>query len=109
MLLFVYAIPVLSLALVAGAAASRRLPDGPRRASMVATILLACGVFTLVRTDGISGDRRSDLHWRWTPTPEERLLAQAGDRADAPAPAARARRRRAQPAKASGCAVGSGG
>ena len=80
MMLPIFAIPVLSLALVSWAAASRRLSSGPRRASMVATILLACGVFTLVRTGGISGDGDSDLHWRWTRTPEEQLLAQAGDK-----------------------------
>ena len=33
---FAYAVPTLCLALVAGAAASRRLPDGPRRATMAA-------------------------------------------------------------------------
>ena len=79
MMLPVYAIPVLSLALVAWAVATRRLSSELRRASMVATILLACGVFTLIRTGGITGDADSDLHWRWTKTPEERLLAQAGD------------------------------
>jgi outer membrane protein assembly factor BamB len=79
MMIFIFAIPVLSLALVAWAAASRRLSSGPRRVSMVATILLACGVFTLVRTGGITGNGVSDLHWRWTPTPEQRLLAQTGD------------------------------
>ncbi len=47
--------------------------------TMVATILLACGVWTLVRTGGITGDVDSDFAWRWTETPEERLLAQAGD------------------------------
>jgi len=80
MMLFFFSVPVLSLALVSWAAASRRLSSGPRRASMVAAILLACGVFTLVRTGGITGEGNSDLHWRWTPTPEERLLAQAGDK-----------------------------
>jgi outer membrane protein assembly factor BamB len=79
MMLPIFSIPVLSLALVAWAAATRRLSSGPRRASMVATILVACGVFTLVRTGGVSGDGDPDLHWRWTPTPEERLLAQAGE------------------------------
>ncbi|MPY90310.1 MAG: PQQ-binding-like beta-propeller repeat protein [Luteitalea sp.] len=79
MLLPIYAIPALSLALVAWAVASRRLSSGLRRASMVASILLACGVFTIIRTGGFTGDADSDLHWRWTPTPEERLLAQAGD------------------------------
>jgi hypothetical protein len=51
---------------------------------MVATILLACGVFTLLRTGGMTGDGDSDFHWRWTQTPEERLLAQADDEPAAP-------------------------
>jgi outer membrane protein assembly factor BamB len=90
-----YAVPGLCLALVAGAAASRRLPDGPRRATMGATILLACGVWTLVRTEGISGDHVAKFAWRWTKTPEEKVMAQAGDApvapvAPAPAPAATA-------------------
>jgi len=46
---------------------------------MVASIVLACVAFTLVRTGRLSGDGNSGLHWRWTPTPEERLLAQAGN------------------------------
>jgi outer membrane protein assembly factor BamB len=79
MMLPVFSIPVLSLALVASAAAGRRLSTGPRRASMAAAILLACGAMTLLRTGGVTGDADSDLHWRWTETPEERLLAQAGD------------------------------
>jgi len=79
MMFIVYAIPVLSLAFVAWAVASRRLADRPRRAAMVATILLACGVWTLVRTGGFGGDLDHDFAWRWAETPEERLLAQAGD------------------------------
>ena len=89
-LFFVYAAPVLSLAFVVWAAASRHLSKGRRFAAMVATILLACGVWTLVRTGGITGDADSDFAWRWTDTPEERLLAQAEDElaaiASAPAP-----------------------
>ncbi|HKX33245.1 MAG TPA: hypothetical protein VJ302_36550, partial [Blastocatellia bacterium] len=55
MLLYIYAIPVLSLALVIWAVASRRLSlsNGPRRALLVAVILLGCGMFTLLRTSGI--------------------------------------------------------
>jgi outer membrane protein assembly factor BamB len=74
------AIPALGLALVAWAAASRGLSNGPRRAAMVASLLLACGVFTLLRTGGISGEGDLDLHWRWTQTPEEQLLAQADEK-----------------------------
>ena len=61
MLFFIYAIPVLSLAFVVWAVATRRLSDGLRRATMVATILLACGVWTLLRTNGVTGDFNSDL------------------------------------------------
>jgi len=80
---FIYALPVLGLALVGWAAASRGLSDGRRRASMVAAILLACGALTLVRTNGISGDAMSDLKWRWTPTAEQRLLARSEEPLDA--------------------------
>ena len=73
----IYSIPILLLAFAVWAMFSLRLPDGPRRASMVATILLACGVWTLLRTDGIH-DFGSDFAWRWSKTREERLLAQTG-------------------------------
>jgi outer membrane protein assembly factor BamB len=45
---------------------------------MAAAILLACGVWTLLRTNGISG-AGSDFAWRWATTPEQRLLAQAAE------------------------------
>jgi outer membrane protein assembly factor BamB len=76
---FAYAVPLLCVALVAGAAVSRRLPDGPRRATMAAIILLACGAWTLVRTEGITGDHVLEFDWRWAKSPEERLLARAGE------------------------------
>jgi outer membrane protein assembly factor BamB len=73
-LLYVSSVPFLCLAVVAWAVATRHLTDGIRRASLVAAILLACAPWTLLRTGGVGS--RSDWHWRWTPTPEERLLAQ---------------------------------
>jgi outer membrane protein assembly factor BamB len=78
MLLYIYAVPALSLALVAAAVVARRLAKWPRRATILGATVLACGVFTLLRTGGITGEGDSDLHWRWTQTPEQRLLAQAG-------------------------------
>jgi outer membrane protein assembly factor BamB len=89
MLLYIFSIPVLSMALVVAAAAGRRLSSGPRRAAMAAAILLACAAFTLIRTGGMSGEGDQDLHWRWTQTPEQRLLAQVGNEPPA-APAAAA-------------------
>src|ERR1017187_7891977 len=64
MMFVIYAIPVLSLAFVVWAVASRCLSDGPRRATMVATILLACGVWSLLRTNGVIGGFASDFAWR---------------------------------------------
>jgi outer membrane protein assembly factor BamB len=90
-LMFIFAIPVFCLALVASVAATRRLSRGARRASIAAGILLACGAMTLVRTEGVTGDSIFEFHWRWTPTPEERLLAQAADDPVVPSPAPPAR------------------
>lgn len=72
------AIPGLGVALVLWAVATSRLSDGIRRATMVAAILIACGLWALVRTGGFTASNfHNDLHWRWTPTPEELLVAQA--------------------------------
>ena len=78
------ALPVISLAFVVWAVATRHVSDGPRRAAMVATILLACGGWTLVRSDGITGDGVAEFAWRWAETSEARLLAHAGDEPKAP-------------------------
>ena len=89
-LFYFLAIPVLSLVLVAWAVATRHLTGAPRFVSLVATIVLACGAFTLLRTGGVRGYGGSDLHWRWTPTPEQKLLATTVDQPkalpSAPAP-----------------------
>lgn len=79
LLFYLYAIPVLSLAFVLWAVATRGLSDRPRWVTMVATILLACGGWALVRTAGFTGDGDSDFSWRWSKTYEERLLARAGE------------------------------
>ncbi len=78
-LFLAYAIPVLSLAFVAAAVAGRHLADLPRRITMAATIMLACGLWALIRTGGITNDLDSDFAWRWAKTPEERMLDQAGE------------------------------
>lgn len=85
MLFFVLVSPPLSLALVAWAAASRGLSDGLRRVTMVAAILIACVGWTLAKTGGFTGNFDNDLSWRWSETPEERLLAQRDDEPKTPA------------------------
>lgn len=72
-----YAIPGLCLALVAWAWAAGTSRFGVTRyATLAAAILVACAVWTLVRTDGILG-AGAQLAWRWSKTSEEQLLARA--------------------------------
>ncbi len=84
----VYTAPVLSLVFVAWAVATRRLADGLRRVSLVAALVLASGFWTLLRTDGMTGDSGHDLAWRWTETAEARLLATTIDERLSPLPRA---------------------
>ena len=100
--LFAYAVPVLSLAFVLWAVATRRLPDNLRHATMAATILIACGGWLLLRQDGINGDHNATFGWRWSPSAEERLLAESqteatSNAATAPSPAASIAQANTQP------------
>jgi outer membrane protein assembly factor BamB len=71
--------PFLSLVLVVWATASRGFSTVTRWATLVGAMVLACGGLALLRTGGITGGGASDLHWRWTKTPEERLLSGVSD------------------------------
>ena len=84
MLFPIMSVPVMTFGLAAWAVAAGRLSAGLRRVTMAAAILLACSVFALLRTGGVTGDGRSDFHWRWTPTAEDRLLARSGSDAALP-------------------------
>jgi len=79
MLFPMFGVQTVSVALVVWAVASVRLSGVARPLAKFAGILVALAVFTLLRTGGIMGGARSDVHWRWTPTPEERLLSQASN------------------------------
>lgn len=87
MLLYMLAIPVFGLALVAWALVTRRFSTGARRLALLATIVLGCSVFMVIRTGGLTAEFDNDFHWRWSKTPEQKLLAQAGDESPAPASA----------------------
>ena len=90
MMFVIHVVPGLSLALVGWAVATRRLPVGLRRATLVAAIVAACLLWALLRTDGVTGEGSSQLAWRWAPTPEQQLLARTATQPAAPpkAPAA---------------------
>lgn len=77
-LFYFLVLPVLAPALVVWAVVTSRLSDPLRRITMVATILLACGGWALVRTGGFTASSfHQDLHWRWAKTPEDQLLQSA--------------------------------
>ena len=84
MMFAIYVVPVLSLALVAWALASRRLSDALRRATLAAAILVACGGWAFLRTEGVTADFHSQFAWRWAETSEQRLLARPGGEPHAP-------------------------
>lgn len=77
MLYYVYAIPGLCAGFVLWAWVSQKLAPTARRISMAATIFVACGAWTLIRTGGFDGGIDSDFAWRWSQTPEQRLLAES--------------------------------
>jgi outer membrane protein assembly factor BamB len=84
-LLYVLIIPVLCLALVAWAVVVNRLSidhplsPGFRAAALVLSVLLVCFGFTLIRTGGITAQFDNDIHWRWSKTPEDKLLAETAN------------------------------
>lgn len=87
MLLYILAIPVCSMGLVLWAVITRHFSAAKRRLAFVPMIVLCCAVFMVVRTGGLTAEFDNDLHFRWSKTPEQRLLAQA---AEEPATAATA-------------------
>jgi outer membrane protein assembly factor BamB len=79
MMFVLYSTPFMCLALVIWAVSTRNLPVSVRRATLVLTILLASGIWILIRTNGMTGEGHHDLTWRWTTTDEERLMTSAGN------------------------------
>ncbi len=87
----IFAIQTVALTLVIWAVVSRGWSQTPSRLALLLAILIGAGVWLLLRTDGIiSGGPQ--LAWRWTPTAEQKLLAQANEVPEpiAPAPIATA-------------------
>ncbi len=77
MMYFIYAIPLVTFCFVVGVAIARNLAPAPRRAVVLLAVLLACGWWPFVRNEGLTGGGQVQLKWRWSPTPEQQLLAQA--------------------------------
>ncbi len=73
---FAFSLPIISLAFILWAVVTKELPVKSRRISMLLIILISCGIWPLLRSDGLTGDSGIDLAWRWSQTHEEKLLNQ---------------------------------
>jgi outer membrane protein assembly factor BamB len=82
--------PIVLTALVGWMVLARVAPAGCQRLGLLAAVTLAWGFLTLIRTDGLDGEQHMAIHWRWTPTAEELVLAEKSRSADAPRPVAAA-------------------
>ena len=79
MLGYIFGFTFFALALAVWAAATNRLEDRTRRMALVPVLLLiGCVPMLAIRTEGVYGGGFV-LHARWTPTPEELLLAHVND------------------------------
>jgi outer membrane protein assembly factor BamB len=74
---------VFTAALAFWAAGTQNLTTGKRRASLVGAMLIAAVLCSVVRTAGVRGGG-FEVHFRWTPTPEDLLLAEAAKGNDEP-------------------------
>ena len=79
MLMYILAIPVFSMGLVLWAVVTRHFSAAKRRLAFVPMLVIGCGAFMVLRTGGLTAEFNNDLHWRWSKTPEQRLLAQSGE------------------------------
>lgn len=73
--LLLYGVPTICTVWVAWLAISGGMPWSTRRIGLLSALLVAWGYFGLVRLDGIQGDMKSEISWRWTSTAEQQFLA----------------------------------
>lgn len=94
MLIYVLSVPIFCLLLVLWAVLTRRFATAPRRLALLGAVAFGCCLFLLIRTGGLTAEFDNDVHWRWSTTPEQRLLAQGieepASTANANAPASNA-------------------
>ena len=69
-------LPVVFTAWAAWLFVARKRSPRIQRAGMIATIVVAWMYFTLIRMDGLSGDLKADIRWRWAPRTEDAYLSE---------------------------------
>ena len=75
MALLLYGVPAVLSVWVGWLLVTYRLRWPVRRAGLLVGIVLVCGLFMLVRVNGMTGTFTPAFSWRWSPTAEDRLLA----------------------------------
>lgn len=74
-MVYLATVPSWCLALVIGAMLMSRLSGAGRMVALATAIVVSMVPWALLRTAGVAATG-PEYHWRWTPTPEELLLAQ---------------------------------
>lgn len=79
-------LPWVLTAWIVWSAIARRASSAVFRWGAVAAVCLPWLFVSLIKVTGLSGDMKSDMHWRWTPTAEDNYLATRSE-TTAPQPA----------------------
>src|SRR5262245_35844280 len=58
----------------------RRLSFRGYRVGSLVLVLVVWGTLTLIRMNGLNGELRADMRWRWSPTAEDLFLAEKAER-----------------------------
>ncbi|HXT38627.1 MAG TPA: PQQ-binding-like beta-propeller repeat protein [Candidatus Angelobacter sp.] len=82
----VITLPMGMAAFVVGAVWFRKRRPLARTGAAVLLAAAGFGFSVLLRNDGMNGEYQLTLHWRWAPTPEERMLAARSSRSPAQSP-----------------------
>jgi outer membrane protein assembly factor BamB len=79
LMFLIYSFPMLCIALVLWAIITRGFPKWPKRITLLILLIFISTGWTLFRSIGIDGNGAATFVWRWTPTPEEQLLANSNN------------------------------
>ena len=71
-----FAMPVALSAAVVWLFLARRTRPLPRTLGLAVVLFFCWSYYTLIRIDGLGGDLKSEVSWRWDATKEERFLAE---------------------------------
>ncbi|MBN1927305.1 MAG: PQQ-binding-like beta-propeller repeat protein [Prolixibacteraceae bacterium] len=82
LMFILFSIPVSGLAFVAGLLITQKMAPSVKRLIMIAIIILSSGIWILLRTEGMTGEGRQKITWRWSETAEEKFLESTGLQSD---------------------------